>query len=154
MASVLSQIFWKQKLDKTYVPTLWFGGCVCNSRGSPMKEKEKWGRRRDSKFQVVLYCELLYSCLLGHMGFSKESKHPCRAVVSQNNTSWRGKATVLCLLLPVSSLFNQYLSQVMLIFLHLQFVSPVPSWQPPWGDRVSMSHFSWALVLGSLWLLL
>lgn len=74
------------------------------------------------------------------MGFSKVSNHPCGAILSQNNTSLRGKVTVLCWLLPISSLsFYQYLSRVTLIFLHLQFVSPIPSWQPHWEDSLHES---------------
>lgn len=87
------------------------------------------------------------------MVFSRESKHPCGAIVRQNNTSWRGKHTIYWLL-PISCLsFYQYLSHVMLIFLHLKFVSPVSSWQPCWEDRISMGLVSWALLLKSLLLL-
>lgn len=47
------------------------------------------------------------------------------------------RATILCWLLSISSLsFYQSLSEVTLISLHLQFMSPVPSWQPLWENSL------------------
>lgn len=110
----------------------------------------KWRKRRSEARKEgnqipsgALLRASLCSCMLGCMAFPGESVHP-RAMLCPRTSHRREWGTqLLCRLLPISCLSFYFLSHMVLIFLHFQLVSPVPSQQTFWEGRAS-----WILSVG------